>query len=162
MFSSRLSDDVVKIIDARAAQKGESRAEALAALVMDANDMRGRDGMEQRIAVMQATIDEQERLLEGRGQRTPRTKRYSVGLTLVEAAEIDAAARAAGMTRSEYMRSRLLGGAGARRALPATTTTIRPAPAGALPATPPAGGALPASDGDGGAGSAPEPAASDA
>ena len=119
MFSSRLPDATMGAIEARANKRGITKSEALASLVDDALDMRGREGLEARVAAMQATIDEQERILSRRGKRTPRTKRLSVGMTLAEAAEVDRAARRAGLTRSEYLRGRILPGGGrAQRALP--------------------------------------------
>lgn len=121
IFSSRLPDATMRAIEARANKRGTTKSEALASLVDDALDMRGRDGLEARVAMQQAIIDEQERIIARRtGKPTPQTKRLSVGVTLAEAAEIDKAARQAGMTRSEYMRSRIMGGGDGKvkRALP--------------------------------------------
>ena len=120
MFTSRLPDATMRAIEARANKRGMTKTEALTSLVEDALDMRGREGLEARVAAMQATIDEQERIIAKQtGKPTPRTKRLSVGLTLAEAGEVDRAAREAGLTRSEYLRRRILpGGGGARQALP--------------------------------------------
>ena len=76
MFSSRLPDTTMRAIEARAAKRGLTKTEALASLVEDALDMRGREGLEARVAAMQATIDEQDRIITKQtGKRTPRTKR---------------------------------------------------------------------------------------
>ena len=124
MFTSRLPDATMRAIEARANKRGMTKTEALTSLVEDALDMRGRAGLEARLAAAEAIIDEQERFIAKQtGKHTPRTKRLSVGLTLAEAAEVDRAARRAGLTRSEYMRSRILpdggGGGRAKRALTA-------------------------------------------
>ena len=135
MFSSRLPDATMRAIEARANKRGLTKTEALSSLVEDAVDMRGREGLETRLAAAQAVIDEQERIIARHtGKRTPRTKRLSVGLTLAEAAEVDGAARAAGLTRSEYLRGRILPSGGrARQALPSgggggKTTRALPGP----------------------------------
>ena len=57
MFSSRLPDATMRSIEARAAKRGLTKTEALASLVEDALNMRGREGREARVAAMQATID---------------------------------------------------------------------------------------------------------
>ena len=128
IFSSRLPDATLRAIEARANKRGTTKSEALASLVDDALDMRGRDGLEARVAMQQAIIDEQERIIARQtGKLTPRTKRLSVNVSLAEAAEIDKAARQAGMTRSEYMRSRIMGGDGkVKRALPDTQPRALP------------------------------------
>lgn len=123
MFSSRLPEATLSAIEARAARQNESKSEALAGLVADALDMRGRDGLESRIAALEAVVAEQARLLEKDGKRTPRVKRLSVGLTLAEAAEVEKAAHAAGMNRADYLRERILGrGPHAPRTLPVGRT----------------------------------------
>lgn len=129
MFSSRLPAATMEAIEARANKRGTTKSEALASLVDDALDMRGRDGLESRIAVQQAIINEQERIIQKQtGKPTPRTKRLSVSVTLTEAAAIDRAARQAGMTKSEYMRRRIVGDDGK------TKKTLPDSPPPALPA----------------------------
>lgn len=127
MFSSRLPAATMEAIEARANKRGSTKSEALASLVDDALDMRGRDGLESRIAVQQAIIEEQERIIKKQtGKPTPRTKRLSVGVTLAEAAAIDKAARQAGMTRSEYLRSRIVGDDITKKALPGSRQPALP------------------------------------
>ena len=125
MFSSRLPDATVNAIEARANKRRLSKSEALASLVADAIDMRGRDGLETRIAAMQQTIDEQERIIQRTtGKPTPKRKRVSVALSLPEIDAIDQAARRAGATRAEFLRGRILGGADGRRALQTPTPAL--------------------------------------
>ena len=128
MFSSRLPAATLGAIEERAAKRGQSKSEALAGLVADALDMRGRDGLESRIAALEATVAEQARILAKQGKQTPRTKRLGVSLTLAEAAAVEKAAHAAGLSRADYLREQILGGGPrTRRVLPN---------AGQLPALP--------------------------
>ena len=62
MFSSRLPDATIKAIEARAAKRDMNKSEALASLVEDALDMRGREGFKARMA-MQQSIDGQEQII---------------------------------------------------------------------------------------------------
>lgn len=118
MFTSRLPDNIHAIIEERAKRRNESKAEALAGLVGDAVDMRGRDGLTSQLAAAQATIEEQERILARHGKRTPKRKRLGVSLSLGEARAVEQAAHAAGMRRGDYLRTCILGAPHTLRALP--------------------------------------------
>ena len=117
MISARFSDELATAITDHAVNRGTSQSEALSNLVRDALDLSGREGLEMRLAAAEAKNVEQERIvrrLTGRG--TPRTKRMSIGMSLAEAAAIEKAAQAAGMTRGEFLRDRIFG-SGDRRPL---------------------------------------------
>lgn len=120
MISVRLPPAVLDAVQGRAAKAHKTQSQAVVDLLGDALDTRGRTGIEARLAAAEATIAEQERMLQRHGKRTPRRKRVSCGLTLAEAAALDRAARQAGMTRGEFLRARIVGGADGtqRRALP--------------------------------------------
>ena len=140
-FTARLSDSTLDAIASRAASRKQSKAAALEGLVDEALDTRGRDGLELRIAALEATVAEQEKLLRGQGKQTPRTKRVSVGLTLAEAAALEKAARTAGMSRADFIRDMLIDRRGAVRAHPALPSAIdMPPNAPPTPALPNGGG----------------------
>ena len=111
-------------IQGRTTGEQTSQSKILATLIDDALNMQGRDGMATRIAVLEATVAEQERILMRAGKRTPKRKRVSVGMTLAETRQIDAAAHAAGMTRAEFLRSRIFGPTAERRALEVTSPAL--------------------------------------
>lgn len=116
MISVRLPAATIDAIQRRAARAGTTQSQALGALISDALNMKGKDGMEAKIAAMQAVIDEQDQIIRRKtGKPTPKTKRMSIGMTLAEAAQIDRAAHAAGMTRAEFLRRQIF--AGSRGAL---------------------------------------------
>ena len=126
MLSVRLPTTTVETIQSRAAASGKSQAETLATLVDGALNMSGRGGLEVRLAAAEAKIAEQERIVRRHtGRATPNRKRMSLAMSLAEARAVDKAAAAAGMTRGEFLRDRVFGGAG-RKPLP---TLKQPTPA---------------------------------
>ena len=104
----QLPDSMVSAIEARATKHSTTMNEALASLIEDALDMKGRDGLETRVAAMQAVIGEQERIIAQHGKTTPRPEQLVVDVSLMESAKIAKAARQAGLTMSAYMRRRIL------------------------------------------------------
>ena len=135
MFSTRLPADAVQAIQRHAELNKQSQSEALVDLLDRALDVRGREGLETRLAAAEAKIIEQERIVRRHtgGRGTPNVKRVSLGVTLAEAAALDRAALDAGMTRAEFLRARVFGD-GRRPALPSTTRPALPAPQAVLPA----------------------------
>ena len=128
MISVRLPESTLAAIHDRAADEQTSQSKTLARLIDDSLRMEGRDGMTMRIATLEATVAEQERLLARAGKRTPKRKRMSIGMTLAEARQVEKAAHAAGMTRAEFLRGRIFG-MPERRALEATGLTLPALPA---------------------------------
>ena len=124
MISVRLAPGTAAAIQARAAKGRTTQSKALTALIDDALSMRGRDGLETRIAALEATVAEQERIIQRAGKRTPRVKRLSVGMTLAEAAQVEKAAHKAGMTRAEFLRSRIFAGPTKQRTLSSNTPAL--------------------------------------
>ena len=136
VWSARLPMATIEAVRQRAEGRGISQSAAMAELVADALDMRGRDGMETRLAAAEAEVAELRRTIRRlTGRNAPKRVRASLGMTVAEAGLLDEAARQAGMTRAEFLRTRVfgdsaeLGGGPARRpagkparpALPAAT-----------------------------------------
>ena len=118
MITLRLPPGTARALQGRATRAKTTRTEVVKALIDDALSMRGRDGLETRLAAMEATIAEQERIIAKAGRKTPRKKRIGMSVTLAEAAQIDKAARKAGQTRGEFLRERVFGPLPKQRMLP--------------------------------------------
>ena len=128
MYATRLSLDTIGLIQNYAKMHDKSQSEAVTSLIGDALDMKGRDGLESRLAAAEAKIAEQERLVrKATGRPTPKTKRMSLGMSLAEYAAVDKAARAAGQTRGEFLRERVFGAGGPAAARPMPAVQERPA-----------------------------------
>ena len=109
-WSARLPMATIEAVRQRAEGRGISQSAAMAELVADALDMRGRDGLEAKLAMREAEITELRSTIRRlTGRDAPRRVRTSLGMTVAEAGALDQAARQAGMTRGEFLRSRVFG-----------------------------------------------------
>ncbi len=100
----------IEAVRQRAEGRRISQSAAMAELVADALDMRGRDGLETRLAAAEAEVAELRRTIRRlTGRDAPKRVRASLGMTVAEAGALDKAARQAGMTRAEFLRTRVFG-----------------------------------------------------
>lgn len=138
VWSARLPPATIEAVRQRAEGRGISQSAAMAELVADALDMRGRDGMETRLAAAEAEVVELRRTIRRlTGRDVPRRVRTSIGMTVAEAGLLDQAAREAGLTRAEFLRSRVFGSG------PSGTAQIIDGPTATQPLDEPARPALP-------------------
>lgn len=111
VWSARLPAATIEAVRQRTEGRGISQSAAMAELVADALDMRGRDGLERKLAAAQDEVAELRRTIRRlTGRDAPKRVRASLGMTVAESGALDKAARAAGMTRAEFLRSRVFGG----------------------------------------------------
>ena len=107
-ITARLSPDTIDALQVEAKER-RSTVTQIIEVAVDAHQRGGGpSAAERRIAALEATVAEQDRIIRQRtGRPTPKTKRVSVAIPLADLAQYEKQARHAGMTRAEFLRGLL-------------------------------------------------------
>ena len=123
-INARLSSEIVDRAKQEAQERGMTLTELLEHALHRHQNATGPDAAATKIAELEATIAEQERIVRKHtGKGTPKKRRITITLPVRDIQTIEYSARQVGMTRPEYLRS-ILTSPAPRRLLKPTTPAL--------------------------------------
>ena len=103
-INARIDAKAARALKQEAKARGKTTTEILEQLIHDHQTIAGPTGSERKIAALEATIKEQERIVRKHtGKSTPRKRRISLAISHEAAQRLEQEANAAGMSRGELV-----------------------------------------------------------